>query len=351
MKNKFILLLTSIFIVGLSPSKSTVLADATQTVVYTPCGSPIAVECNKPFPNFNAEQSVNDYLSLFPNIEFLEYGTEHANCHSYSFYSQNLTTNNYWIEDPSDYYTDGSYIEVLVPQQNDIICYFDTNESPSITNHINIHSGIIQSVLNESATDIFHISNLIICSKWGESALFRHRGNECIYLNAGYNVDTIKFFRLATLHQVHNYGSYDYKYINSSTHEAYCVCGAYQIQSHNFSDSGTCIECATANHNYVYTFLNNLQHKINCTHCNEIKYQGHVFLPSDLQFCILCKSSVKPGTIGEIIMPSRSNICYISTNGSYIMNNGYMVLMPEDLNSFLNNTLNFYPINQNNNTI
>ena len=51
--------------------------------------------------------------------------TKRYNSHSYAWYSQNVETNQYWIDDPTNYYSSIKYEEVTTPQVGDIICYYD----------------------------------------------------------------------------------------------------------------------------------------------------------------------------------------------------------------------------------
>ena len=82
----------------------------------------------------------------YPNATIYLAGSETAryNCHSYAWYSRDIDTNHYWIDDPSPYYKYGSYCVVDVPQIGDIICYFDDNGTPNDeTDDVNLHSGIV----------------------------------------------------------------------------------------------------------------------------------------------------------------------------------------------------------------
>ena len=120
--------------------------------VYTPNNNPVDV-------------IQNDYLTLDEQLDFssinnnaIEYGiistlsnpTYKYNCHSYAWYSQNPSTNFYWMDDPSKYYAidDQSYININNPREGDIICYFSNVEiqtfsGPTFAYIENSHSAII----------------------------------------------------------------------------------------------------------------------------------------------------------------------------------------------------------------
>ncbi len=54
----------------------------------------------------------NNKAKNYPNAEKLSEPTYRYNCHSYAWYSQDTETNDLWIDYPSQFYEDGSYIDV-----------------------------------------------------------------------------------------------------------------------------------------------------------------------------------------------------------------------------------------------
>ena len=117
---------------------------------------------------------------------------------------------------PTDYHTDGSYVEVNDPQMGDIICYY--------SNGSRTHSGIIVNYTPSTETlsplDIAgNLEQFTVQSKWGSFPLFEHSGNDCEY---GTNVTndpatSYKIFRRAnhthTFTTVYQSGSlHDYSY-------------------------------------------------------------------------------------------------------------------------------------------
>lgn len=170
------------------------------------------------------------------------------NCHSYAWYSQSAS-NNYWINDPSPYYTDGSYYEVTSPQVGDIICYFDNMGTTSTSDDQNRHSGIVTEILSGVSNGECGNSDLVmVTSKWGQAGLYSHNGYECPYTNyySG-DADYVKYYRAAHDHSyTHHYAQF-----TTTVHYAYCSCGDYVTEAHNMvemDDDPTKIICTECNH-------------------------------------------------------------------------------------------------------
>ena len=110
----------------------------------------------------------------------MEYeATRKYNCHSYAWYD-NTSDNPYWMNSPDVYYdqTDSSYMEVTSGiRPGDIICYYNTFG-------VNLHSGIVTYVENNSVTNNYNSLSLIeVQSKWGTEGVYNHRGDICPYTN------------------------------------------------------------------------------------------------------------------------------------------------------------------------
>ena len=130
-----------------------------------------------------------------------------------------------------------------------------------------------------------------------------------------------------------------------STHENYryshighCHCTESNIVSHDFLTSDTCSLCGLqCEHSYSYTCLNDLRHRGVCRYCTHIKISPHVFRVGS-RTCLECYAIIADGLI---VYPNSAPIAY-SINGSYVMGNGCIVLVPEDEASYFNGTLIFY---------
>ena len=98
---------------------------------------------------------------------------------------------------------------------------------------------------------------------------------------------------------------------SSTKHKSYCVCGQYTLESH----------AADASNLYFYN--------------------GHIYAP-----CLFCGTLVDLGGNGPIIPVPGSINQMVTDNGSYIMDNGILVIVAEDLEAYLNGSLVFHPIGE-----
>ena len=104
------------------------------------------------------------------------------------------------------------------------------------------------------------------------------------------------------------------------------------------------------NYDSEYIQYNSTNHKFACTTCETTFFQLHIISSSgssSYRPCIVCGYMVKVGTgpsLGEL--QSNSNRL-VTENGSYILDNGIIVLVDEDIEKYLNGTLVFYEENKN----
>lgn len=137
------------------------------------------------------EKNYDDYLG----VEKVADPIVSYNCHSYAWYSQDITTNDVWIGYPNAYYdqNDMSYEIVSEPRIGDIICYFDTDLA---TEKQNIHSGIIVDYADTNSNNVCGDANkYLVQSKWGMQGLYTHKGDICPYVS---DADEVKYFRPRT---------------------------------------------------------------------------------------------------------------------------------------------------------
>ena len=154
----------------------------------------------------------NHYDSEFSDAIRKSSATAHYNCHSYAWYSQSPSTNNYWMNDPSNYYEDNGYIEVETPRSGDIICYFDDKGTSTENDDENLHSGIvIEYYSNITSNNICGNSNKVkVISKWGPAGLYEHYGDYCPYVSTyDGDADYVRYYRPKTnaSYNLTNYGS------------------------------------------------------------------------------------------------------------------------------------------------
>lgn len=103
---------------------------------------------------------------------------------------------------------------------------------------------------------------------------------------------------------------------------------------------------AIHDHHYNYLWKSLTSHNCICD-CGYSMISGHAVKQGDLNGqntakCLLCGGEASIGFVGT--MSINQNIVYTSTNGSYILPNGIIVLMDEDIGGFLDGTLIFYNI-------
>lgn len=146
---------------------------------------------------------------------------------------------------------------------------------------------------------------------------------------------------------VHSYNSHFEPYTNIQ-HKVYCSCGEYVLNNHSIF-MGSCKFCGEPHTTHDYS--DHFVHETNSTHksyciCGEYSIEPHVVssgaYASGVKYaiCLACGGLATVGmthhqTIGEL--PS-------SENGSFILPNGVIVLVDEDMKAYFSGTLEFiYP--------
>ena len=238
------------------------------------------------------------------------------------------------MNDPSNYYTDWSY-EESDGDIGDIICYFDSSG-------FNLHSGVIIGELEGVSNGVCGNSNLYtVRSKWGNWGLYEHRGDQCPYTvpyegTASY----VKFYRV---HQ------HKYTYSPASSgHTATCTDCGYTTTFSHVCDDHYCIHCNayTTMHDYDrnYEWVSYTMHRAECC-CGATTEQGHAVANNAFANgkkyapCLICGGLAERGFVE---CTNSSAITRVTINGSYILPNGVIVLVDEDIESYLNGTLEFH---------
>lgn len=186
--------------------------EGTYVSLATPNGTIFSVEKRE---NYNDPSMQEVYKNEIYPIEYseaycVESFDENYNCHSYAWLQmcENDAYKNYWLDDPSPFYTDGSYEEVQNPRIGDIICYFDDSGTENKLDDKNIHSGIVDSVHSYVLPSSPYITvcgdayKVKVKSKWGEKGLFIHEGYYCPYTTVlsdpCEDAEYVKFYRPRT---------------------------------------------------------------------------------------------------------------------------------------------------------
>ena len=144
-------------------------------------------------------------------------------------------------------------------------------------------------------------------------------------------------------------GSYTHHYqqYTDYAHKAFCECGEYVLEDHrHLAPSYDCIFCgAEHEHTYEtsYEWISDKSHTAYCV-CGESHIEGHVvsataFPIHGRKVCLLCGGLASEG-FSQMAVGSLPH----TENGSYITPDGITVLADEDIEAFLNGTLEFiYP--------
>ncbi|HEY3373722.1 MAG TPA: hypothetical protein VGK02_01485 [Candidatus Aquicultor sp.] len=128
--------------------------------VYTPKGSAVSVFARgEELTPAQKSAMDSEMASRYPGATRLQSATTNYNCHSYAWYWQS-TSNAYWMNDPSKYMSDGSYIKVgFLPTAAGQKLYYPVTGG---------HSAVVYSTASS-------IWNVVLTSKWGAYGLYRHK--------------------------------------------------------------------------------------------------------------------------------------------------------------------------------
>ena len=353
-------------------------------------------------PDKAKEQMTAEIVSDFPNAEIISEATASYNCHSYAWYNQDVLSNDVWLCYPYVYYhsEDMSYERVYNPRVGDIICYFNVDVEEKKQN---IHSGIVVGFTDEVSNGVCGNANTVVVqSKWGHLPLFEHKGDECPYTSTyGGAADEVRYYRprinnsyslssqqntLSISREINSNGSIVDKYgmyelnvgnslnseliitsnneldnrlydinmrelqlplvsemSNEYTYVKHLSAGTYylRVAYDDLSNNGTInitIEPHTIHtYGYSYSWKNLTQHLSSCA-CGNSTIQVHAVLQGSTT-CIQCGGQANVGINPYVI--NLSEITYTTKNGSYILPNGIVVLVEEDINAYLKGILTF----------
>ena len=137
--------------------------------------------------------------------------------------------------------------------------------------------------------------------------------------------------------------SFAYTSIDGSTHSVTCDCGINIVENHDMQN-GTCADCGYHVHSYDdhYVAMNDFQHYCYCS-CGERTTAMHVIsqvgagAPGSSRVCLICGRVMGSGGTLNGVYTDLPH----TENGSYILPNGIIVLVPEDEEAFFNGTLEF----------
>ena len=135
----------------------------------------------------------------------------------------------------------------------------------------------------------------------------------------------------------------------SSGHTATCIdCGYTTTLSHVY-DQHYCIHCNayTTTHDYDrnYEWVDYTMHSAECC-CGAKATQGHAVASNAFAngkryaTCLICGGLAERGFVQ--LNALSAEVQYVTNNGSYILPNGVIVLVDEDIELYLNGTLEFH---------
>ena len=267
------------------------------------------------------------------------------------------------------------------------------------------HSAIIVDDNNFDITDNDTLSNVDLISKWGECGVYEHNGDECPYGNRDTEFQYVKAYRPKTNYSctlslygstinktfntaspetnIHKYEMYElnvnyaknYQITVSSSYSlnvrlydchmqaiinnptntyndgTYSVIinpsltiGIYYLRVcyQNLSNNGiihTNIVCH--NHSYTYTWVSYIQHRQSCV-CGVTGLQAHIVSPDAYNSgqmyatCLLCGGNALVNNYNK-----SQNIYPSTINGSFMLPNGVIVIVEEDIEAYIEGTLVF----------
>lgn len=121
--------------------------------------------------------------------------------------------------------------------------------------------------------------------------------------------------------------------------------------SHTYTNNVTGLNYTfSEGHSYTsWSYYSNTQHIEKCSICGQTgtRKNAHIFRSTDTgryKTCIRCNTAVDTNFGGGFI---NSTKVMVSLNGSYIMPNGIIILVDEDIDAYLNGDLIFYDPNEN----
>lgn len=145
--------------------------------------------------------------------------------------------------------------------------------------------------------------------------------------------------------------SYDYSYVYQSImfHKSFCQCGSSVKNKHNIIN-GECKYCGYGHsHNYDgWKYYNNSQHIEFCV-CGEVgtTKKNHAIKMEDRNNryarCVECNYLLDLEK-DIVIVQSKPYKKRVTTNGSYCLSNGIIILVEKDVLSYMNNSLIFFDI-------
>lgn len=120
-------------------------------------------------------------------VKFIRNGSCKYNCHSYAWYSTS-SSNEYWINDPSVYMSDGSYKKVYSGSVSKAINSYGVKSSSKVYYANNTHSALFIDDPSSGTA----LGKLKVRSKWGQLGVFEHTVTN---VPSGYDYSTVSIWQ------------------------------------------------------------------------------------------------------------------------------------------------------------
>lgn len=155
-------------------SEISILATTTATVL-TPKQTKVTVKKYDELTNAEITAINSRTDRSYPNATRTYTATKRFNCHSYAWYSQSTSTNKYWMDNPSAYWTDGSYV----------------SSSAAAGRKVRYMSGQHSAIMYRyTSGEIYYVS------KWGQAGVYKHSPS---YGPSEYNYGAgVKYYKYAS---------------------------------------------------------------------------------------------------------------------------------------------------------
>ena len=135
--------------------------------VYTPNNTAVEVYVLPEMSSQLIQAINNDATTTYPNATYVSTATQKYNCHSYAWYLSS-TSNTYWMEDPSAYMSDGSYVSASTTYTTKKLFYHPSSAA-------SWHSANMYDVTSST------LGQNDVISKWGRGPLMIHKVYYCPY--------------------------------------------------------------------------------------------------------------------------------------------------------------------------
>ena len=229
--------LTSFSVFADSPLSLSLVENQLRDIVYVSTCKNNLVQVYRLNRTLTAQEIAYDAVlpDIYTTAVKLREATYSYNCHSYAWYSQSAS-NPYWMNKPSYFLTDGTYLQT-VWNVGDRIVYYDSEGTVT-------HSGIITAKSGNT------ISQITVTSKWAWAGLYEHQGDDCPYTDSPY---TFKVYRLC----IHGESTHNFISKNSYFHTRQCEdCGVLNTEPHVLNLLNICTVCGGRGTSMEYNSIN-----------------------------------------------------------------------------------------------